>query len=126
MTISSDDKILLQKAGFTYAEIDKLDSATDPSGKLQPQTDIATPAWQSAIQHREKFAKQARIAYANTHKGEELTRERYDRIVDATFRGDIFGWLKITYQPKKKTDFYTALQARMQEKEARLRKRFRT
>ena len=119
--LSAGDKQTLHQAGFTIAEIELLDRAVDKSGKPQPPVDIHSPAWQSAIEHRRQFAVKARQVFYKTH-GMPMSRDRFNSLVNMTFKGDIFQWLKITYQPRKRTDFMSAVKLRGQIKEDRLRR----
>lgn len=120
--LKATQKRALYRLGLTKAEINKLDKAVTPSGAPQ-EIDLSSPAWTAALQRRTVFAKKARTAYDRTHK-RKLTRQQFDRIVDTTFRGNIFDWLKLTYEPRKKTDFQEALKARLKRKESSLKRRF--
>lgn len=121
--LGSRQKQALYKAGFTWNEINKLDKAVTPTGKPQ-KIDLSTPAWIAAIEKRSKFATRARVIFAQTHRGLTLNRARYDNIVNMNFKGNIFDWLKLTYKPRKKTDFQAALKARMNYKEKMMKRRF--
>jgi hypothetical protein len=109
------DKFKLTEAGFTDKEIIELSRATTPTGKPQ-NTDLSSPAWVSALKSRRNFTNTLRQEFKRVHKI-ELDRKRYEKIVDRWYKNGLkkspWDWLKITYQPRKKTDFITAAKNRI-------------
>lgn len=116
----------LHAAGFTWAEIRALSTAVDPSGKPQPEQNLDSKLWKDILAKRHKFMLDVRISYAKSHD-HELTHELYDRICRrfaAKGKHDVWDWLKITYQPRKKMDFTTAAKHQAANRVYRLRRKF--
>lgn len=123
-TLNTDDVRILTEAGFTMKEIKELNKATDPKGNPQPDIDLSSPAWQAAIGNRASWTARIRRDYEVIH-GVPLNKYRYELIVDQWYKAGVrkspWDWLKITYQPRRKTDFMTAAKSRIQKQQDMLR-----
>ena len=123
MTLNSKDRDILRNAGFTEREITEINNAKDRKGN--PITvDLTRPSWKDAIANRDRWTKRVRRDYEVIH-GRPLEKGRFEQIVNRFYqmgkRRNPFDWLKLTYQPRKQTDFLTATKKRIiaQQKELR-------
>lgn len=121
------DTLILYRAGFTPQEIMEIHHAVTPKG--EPQfTDISSPAWRSAISYRNNWTQRIRQEFRRVH-GRELDRKLYQRIVNAWYSRGVkrspWDWLKITYRPRRKTDFIMAAKARARARVGQLTRRLK-
>ena len=127
MTLDDIDRWRLYEAGFTAKEISELSGAVTPTGAPQPLIDLNSPAWQSTLTTRRNFTNQLRATYYRVHR-KELTRIVHDKIVNQWYKKGLkkspFDWLKISYQPRIKTDFIAAAKKRIKKQQYNLKRNF--
>ena len=113
--ITDRDAIKVYRSGFTREEIVELKNSRE-------QIDISSPAWKATLARRKQYSGNVRSRYQKD-VGLTLGRESYDRLVNQRRqKNSPFAWLKITYLPKKKTDFQRAAKRRAQSQTARMRR----
>lgn len=95
------DKRTFRRLGFTWKQIDAIDNAKDPEGKLQPFIDINSNFWLDAQRKHYKRTVKRIEEYRNAHPDKRLTRARLDELVDQWYDKryrDIWKWLKKLYR----------------------------